>query len=122
MPDKEDLRRIALSIPGIVEEGEYSFKANGIGVAWPWLERTDPKKARVPNYAHFGIRVSGEDHKLALVASEPDKYFTEPHYNGYPAVLVHLGAVDDDELRDLLSDARDLAMAKKQRRSRRSSS
>ena len=36
---------------------------------------------------------------------DPEKIFTEPHYNGYPAVLVRLSAVDEDLLEDLLTDA-----------------
>jgi hypothetical protein len=121
MSTREDLRRIALSLPDVIEESEFVFKANGVNVAWPWLERIDPKKARVPNYDHFGIRVAGEDHKQAMIGGEPDKYFTEAHYNGYPAILVRLAAVDDGDLLDLLTDARDIAMTKK-RRARRAAS
>ena len=40
-----------------------------------------------------------------LIAADPEKFFTEPHYNGYPAVLVRLDAIDDDELTELLTDA-----------------
>jgi hypothetical protein len=40
-----------------------------------------------------------------LLAADPEKFFTEPHYNGYPAVLVRLAAVDEPELRELLVDA-----------------
>ena len=29
-----------------------------------------------------------------LIASDPEKFFTEPHYNGFPAVLVRLAAID----------------------------
>jgi hypothetical protein len=32
-------------------------------------------------------------------------YFTEPHFNGFPAVLVRLEAVDQDELEELLTEA-----------------
>lgn len=45
------------------------------GFAWSWKERIDPKKV------------------------------TEPHYNGFPAVLARLARVDVDELRELLTDA-----------------
>ena len=51
------------------------------------------------------MRVSGEEEKQALIAADPDKFFTEPHYNGYPAVLVRLAAIDEDELTELLTDA-----------------
>jgi hypothetical protein len=40
-----------------------------------------------------------------LLASDPDKFFTEPHYNGFPAVLIRLPAIEADELRELITDA-----------------
>ena len=45
--------------------------------------------------------------KELLLASDPEgeKFFTEPHYNGFPAVLVRLAAVDVDELAELVIDA-----------------
>ena len=43
----------------------------------------------------FAVRVSGEEEKAVLIAAEPEKFFTEPHYNGYPAVLVRLDAIDE---------------------------
>ena len=39
------------------------------------------------------------------IAAEPKKFFTEPHYNGYPAVLVRLSEVRVPELRELLTEA-----------------
>ena len=51
------------------------------------------------------MRVSGEEEKQVLIAADPEKFFTEPHYNGYPAVLVRLDAIDNDELAELLTDA-----------------
>jgi hypothetical protein len=49
--------------------------------------------------------VADEEEKLALIASDPEKFFTEPHYNNFPAVLVRLDAIDGDELAELLTDA-----------------
>jgi hypothetical protein len=40
-----------------------------------------------------------------LLAADAGKFFTEPHYNGFPAVLVRLAAVGEDELRELITDA-----------------
>jgi hypothetical protein len=40
-----------------------------------------------------------------LLASDEEKVFTEPHYNGFPAVLVRLAAVEVDELEELITDA-----------------
>ena len=43
--------------------------------------------------------------KEALLASDPGKFFTTPHYDGYPAVLVDLAAIDVDELWELIVDS-----------------
>ena len=50
-----------------------------------------------------GVGDLGE--KEALLASDPRAYFTIPHYDGYPGVLVRLAEVDPDELRELLVEA-----------------
>jgi hypothetical protein len=75
------------------------------GFAWVWLERVTPKKARVPNPGVLAVRVPNLAHKDLMIAAEPAKFFTEPHYNGFPAVLVRLEAVTVADLRVLLADA-----------------
>jgi hypothetical protein len=45
------------------------------------------------------------DEKEALLRAEPDVFFTTSHYDGYPAILVRLSAIDDDELREVLEDS-----------------
>jgi hypothetical protein len=50
-----------------------------------------------------GVADLGE--KEALLTSDPRAYFTIPHYDGYPAVLVRLGLADPTELREVLTDA-----------------
>ncbi|HYI25660.1 MAG TPA: hypothetical protein VD767_09640, partial [Thermomicrobiales bacterium] len=73
MPDKHDVRRIALSFDGTVEAGEnsFTFERDGRGFAWPYPERVQPKKARVPRYDQFVVRVADADEKEALLAGEP---------------------------------------------------
>ena len=110
MADQSDVRRIALSLPETTEATEtfaFSVRNRGKdkGIAWVWLERVAPKKARVPQPAVVAIRVSDLAEKEMLLASDQDKFFTEPHYNGFPAVLVRLAAIDVDELEELLTDA-----------------
>ena len=110
MADQSDVRRIALSLPD-VRQGDTGFSfgvrrgAATKGIAWVWQERLEPKKPRVPNPDVLAVRVSGEAEKQELLSAAPDRFFTEPHYNGYPAVLVRLSAVDLEELRELLTDA-----------------
>src|ERR1700744_3158850 len=43
----------------------------------------------------LGVRVADEGVKFALIADEPEVYFTTPHFDGYPAVLVKLAAIDE---------------------------
>lgn len=83
---------------------QLTIKGKKKGICWVWQERVDPKKARVPN---LGVLVVTPNlaAKDALIASEPEKYFTEPHYNGFSAVLVRLDEVSLEELEDLLLEA-----------------
>ena len=52
-----------------------------------------------------GVRTEGLDGKEALLGSFPEIFFTIPHFDGYPAVLVRLDAIDVDQLREVITDA-----------------
>jgi hypothetical protein len=110
MADQDDARRIALALPDTVESDDrFAFsvlnKGKSKAICWVWLQRVEPKKARVPRPDVLAVRVASQDEKQSLLASDPDTFFTEPHYNGYPAVLVRLPAIGEDELRELIIDA-----------------
>ncbi len=110
MAKQQDVRRIALALPGVTEtEGHFGFAVRAEGKAkgfvWAWRERIDPKKARVPSSTVIAVRVANELEKQMLLSVDPDKFFTEPHYNGYPAVLVRLPAVTVAELRQVIGAA-----------------
>jgi hypothetical protein len=105
-----DVRRIALSLPETEEAADrfaFSVRNKGKlkGFVWVWLERVAPRKARVPQPSVIAVRVANVDDKEFLLASDPEKFFTEPHYNGYPAVLVRLSAVTVRELRSIITEA-----------------
>jgi hypothetical protein len=107
---QEDVRRIALSLPETVEsEDRFAFsvrsKAKLKGFVWVCIERVAPKKPHVPQPDVIAVRVANLDEKDALLSMDSSKFFTEPHYNGFPAVLVRLPAVDLDELEELITDA-----------------
>jgi hypothetical protein len=70
-----------------------------------WNERIHPRKPRVPNPGVLAVRVASNEEKETLLASDQEKFFTKPHYDGFPAVLVRLAIVDEAELRELLIDA-----------------
>jgi hypothetical protein len=110
MADQDDVRRIALSLPDTSEaEDHFAFsvfnKGKQKGFVWAWNERIEPKKPRVPNPGVVAIRVADRLEKEALLASDEEKFFTEPHYNGFPAVLVRLSAIELGELEELIIDA-----------------
>jgi hypothetical protein len=107
MVDKDDLRRIALELDGVAEKGEgsFDFQREGRGFAWPYPERIDPKKARVPRFDQFVMRVADADDKEAYLLGEPDVFFTTDHYTGYAAVIVRLDAIDESRLGELLREA-----------------
>jgi hypothetical protein len=108
--DQADVRRIALALPETAEGADrFAFGvrhgAKEKGFAWVWLERVEPKQPRVPNPEVLAVRVANEAEKHELIAADPAVFFTEPHYNGYPAVLVRLPAIGVAELTELLTDA-----------------
>ncbi len=110
MADQNDVRRIALALPDTSEaEDHFAFsvlnKGKQKGFVWAWNERVEPKKPRVPRPDVLAIRVADLLDKEALLASDDEKFFTEPHYNGFPAVLVRLPSIGVDELEELIVEA-----------------
>lgn len=123
MATQADVRRIALSLPGTVEASDrFAFsvanKGKLKGFVWVWMERVVPKKPRVPQPKVIAVRVASLADKDLVLGLDPEKFFTEPHYNGFPAVLVRLPAVSVKELRPLIMEAwrcqapKDLAIEK----------
>jgi hypothetical protein len=51
------------------------------------------------------VRVVDAFDKEALLASDEEAFFTEPHYNGFPAVLVRLPVISVEALAELIEDA-----------------
>ena len=119
MADIGDVRGIALSLPDVVEGGSDQIgfsvlnKGKAKGFAWVWMERVEPKKPRMPRSDVIAVRVADASDKEALLASDERKFFTEPHYNGFPAVLVRLAEVDVEELTELITDAWRVQASKK---------
>lgn len=110
MATHADVRSIALALPETVEaEGKFAFsvinKGKAKGFLWLWQERIHPKKPRVPNPKVLALRTASLDDKEFLLAAHPERFFTEPHYNGYPAVLLRLEAVTAAALRPLILEA-----------------
>ena len=110
MATQANVRRIALALPGVEEATDkFAFsvpnKGKLKGFVWVWMERVEPKKPRVPNAGVIAVRVANNGQKEALLSADPEKFFTEPHYNGFPAVLVRLDAVTVADLKVLIAEA-----------------
>jgi hypothetical protein len=96
MATESDVRDIALTLPETEERRSYGT---------PGFRVKDRLFARIREPGVLLVRVADEGEKDFLLRVEPDKFFTTPHYDGHPSVLVRLGAVDRDELAELLTDA-----------------
>lgn len=99
-----------MSFPGTEEaKNHFAFevlnKGKLKGFVWVWMERVVPKKPRVANPRVVAIRVANLVDKDLLISAEPTKYFTEPHYDGFPAILVRLAEVKAADLRPLIAEA-----------------
>ncbi len=91
------VRELALSFPEVEESAEerIAFRVRGKLFAWAARERDG---------GGLGLRVEREEKQLIL-DSDPDVYFTSPHYEGWPGVQIRLEAIGSDELRERLEDA-----------------
>jgi hypothetical protein len=110
MATQADVRRIALSLPETEEAPDrfaFSVRNKGKlkGFVWVWLERIEPKKARVPQPNAIAVRVASLAEKDRLLELDPGKFFTEPHYDGFSAVLINLPAITVRELKPLITEA-----------------
>jgi hypothetical protein len=94
---EDDVRRVALSLPATTEKPSYGQ---------PGFRVKDRLFARIREEGDvLVVWCADEAEKDALMSSEPDKFFSTPHYDGHPLVLVRFGAIDVDELTELLTDA-----------------
>jgi hypothetical protein len=111
MATQADVRRIALSLPAAEEKpGRFAFAVKDRQgklkeFVWVWMERVDPKKARVPQPKVVAIQVANLNEREILLRLDTNRFFTEPHYAGYPAILVRLAEITARELRPLITEA-----------------
>lgn len=103
----DDVRRIALALPEVTEEtrwGTAAWLVRGKSFVWERPLRKADLAAlgdRAPGGDVLGVRVPDLGVKEALLADDPRAYFTTPHFDGYPAVLLdltHAGVADLEEV------------------------
>ena len=103
---QNDVRRIALALPATSEDTEaFRFFVDGRQFLWAWNERIDRRRRRIPNAEVIAARVADEFEKQTLLEMDPAVFFTEPHYDGYPAVLVRLPVIDQELLTRIVTGA-----------------
>jgi hypothetical protein len=93
---EDDVRELALSLPATTEKPSYGT---------PGFRVRDRLFARIREEGVLVLWRESEEEKEALLEAESEKFFTTPHYDGYPAILIRLGAVDREELAELMEES-----------------
>jgi hypothetical protein len=104
----KDVARIVAGLPETTEATLRNWRVRKKLIAWERpLRKADYEAlgADAPDGDILGARVSDEGVKFALIADAPGVYFTTPHFDGYPAVLVRLAEISVPELTELITDA-----------------
>ena len=106
MANADDVRRLALALPGVeeIDSDGFDFRVGGSGFVWSYPER----RAGHPRVIRTDIAVlyvGDEAEKQALALGEPELFFTTPDYEDWPLVLLRLAAVDVSRLAELITDA-----------------
>ena len=107
MVDTATVRRLAVVLPHTEDASEPArlvFTVGGKGFAWSFMERVAPKKPRVPRIDILAVRCLIETKEM-LIEAAPERFFDDDHYRGYPAVLIRLPEIDEDELAGLFREA-----------------
>jgi hypothetical protein len=97
MPTWDDVVEIGSRFPGVEPGTSWGTAALKIKGKFLCRMRTNPDA--------LVMRVVDLGEKEALLQGDPGTFFTTPHYDGYPAVLIHLDRVDPVELAELIEDA-----------------
>jgi hypothetical protein len=107
----DDVARVVGELQLTEESSPHEWRVGKKLVAWERPLRASDHQALTalgvepPQGDILGVRVADEGVKFALIADEPGLYFTTPHFDGYPAVLVRLAAIDERGLRELIVEA-----------------
>jgi len=106
MADADDVRRLALALPGVmeIESDGFDFRVADRGFVWSYPERR-PGQPRLIRTDIAVLYVGDEAEKQALLLGEPRLFFTVPGYDGWPLVMLRLAEVDGGRLAELVTDA-----------------
>ena len=107
----DDVARIVGGLPLTSEQSPHDWRVGKKMLAWERplrpadLEALAQIGVQAPEGDILAVRVSDEGVKFALIADEPGIYFTTPHFDGYPAVLVELAEIEVPGLEELITEA-----------------
>ena len=105
------MRRIALALPEASERSSRSLASWQVrDKAFVWERPLRPADVRAlgddaPSGAILGARVEHLGAKEALLADDPSVFFTTPHFDGYPAILVRLEMISLGDLKEVIVEA-----------------
>ena len=107
----DDVARIALSLPETTERlsrDRRQWRVKHKLFVWERpLRRSDLEALGddAPDGPILGARVEHVLAKEALIADDPGVYFTTPHFDGYPAILVRLDKIAAEDLNEVVVEA-----------------
>ena len=111
MADLDDLAAAAAALPETTEGVRYGSRSWSVaGKAFVWergFSKADLKRfgnEAPPQGSIVAVAVEDLGEKEALLAANPDAFFTIQHFEGYPAILVRLDEVSDGALREAVLD------------------
>jgi len=104
--DADDVRRLALALPHVVEipSAGFDFRVADKGFVWSYPERR-PGRPRVIRTDVAVLFVGDLEEQQALLLGEPDLFFTAPGYESSPLVMLRLDQVGVERLAELVTDA-----------------
>jgi len=107
----DDVAAKALELPEVTEGERHGHRTWFIaGKAFAWdrpFSKADLRRfgdETPPDGPILAVSVEDLNGKEAVLAANPDAFFTIPHFNGFAAVLIQLSKVSDKALRDALTD------------------
>ena len=106
-----DVRRIALDLPGVVEDASGATTAWRVGSrAFAWerhLRRTELAQlgSAAPRQPALGLRVGDPGARAAWLQEHPRVFFLVPFYEVHPMVLVRVQQAPFEVVDDALTEA-----------------
>ena len=111
MVSLDEVARMALDLPEVTEgerHGTRTWSVAGKGFAWERpFSKADIRRfgdASPPDGPILAVRVDDLGEKEAVLAAQPAAFFTIPHFEGYPAVLIQLKKVTKRAVREAITD------------------